>query len=182
MANQYNQAIDEQLVEIVRSVDREAYSYIMRRYESKLKRYAYYLIGDEDIAADVVQESFINAYINLQSCDCRRSFSSWMYRIVHNQAMNVVKRKKIFVSTEEMKEIRVENEIEDAVIKQELVDHVHDCLLTLPLPYKLPLVLFFLEDKTYQEISDILRIPINTVATRINRAKGIIKKICQKKR
>ncbi|MDD5681358.1 MAG: sigma factor-like helix-turn-helix DNA-binding protein, partial [Candidatus Omnitrophica bacterium] len=56
----------------------------------------------------------------------------------------------------------------------------HKCLNKMSIIYKEPLSLYYLEEKSYEEISDILRIPIGTVGTRINRAKGLMKKICQK--
>ena len=72
-------------------------------------------------------------------------------------------------------------DIEDDFIKAELIKHAHHCLDQMPIIYKEPLSLFYLEEKSYGEISDILRIPVGTVGTRVNRAKGIMKKLCQKK-
>jgi RNA polymerase sigma-70 factor, ECF subfamily len=83
---------DEQLVEEVRSKDQELYSHIVDRYQAKLMRYIKYLIFDEYKAADVVQETFIKAFINLNGFDTRKKFSSWIYRIAHNEAMNSVKK------------------------------------------------------------------------------------------
>jgi RNA polymerase sigma-70 factor (ECF subfamily) len=70
--------------------------------------------------------------------------------------------------------------VEDEFIKSELVSQAHNCLARMPVLYKEPLSLFYLEEKSYEEISDILRIPIGTVGTRVNRAKGMMKKLCQK--
>ena len=85
---------DEELVEIVRSEDKELYSELVYRYEDKLVRYANYLIGDEHKAADAVQEAFIKAFINIKSFDLKKKFSSWIYRIVHNESINLVKKDK----------------------------------------------------------------------------------------
>ena len=71
-------------------------------------------------------------------------------------------------------------DIEDELIKKELVDRTHNCINSMPVIYKEPLTLFYLDEKSYDEISDILRIPVNTVGTRISRAKSIMKKICEK--
>ena len=70
--------------------------------------------------------------------------------------------------------------IEDEFIKTELKKTTHDCLKQLPIKYREPLSLYFLEEKTYEEISDIIRMPINTVGTHIYRAKILMKKICKK--
>jgi len=73
-------------------------------------------------------------------------------------------------------------DLEDDLIKKELINHTHNCLNKMPILYREPLSLFFLDEKTYEEISDILRIPIGTVGTRISRAKKIMKKLCEKNR
>lgn len=171
---------DEQIVEIVRSKNKEYYAEIIRRYQNKLMRYAMTIIGDENRANDAVQEGFIKAYINLNGFDIKKKFSSWIYRIVHNESVNLLsKQQKLVPITDDMK-LDSGIDLEENVIKNELVSHAHDCLNRMPMLYKEPLSLYYLEEQTYEEISDILRIPINTVGVRINRAKGMMKKLCQK--
>jgi RNA polymerase sigma-70 factor (ECF subfamily) len=170
---------DEKIVELIRKKDKELYVHIIKRYHAKLIRYANYLISDEHNAEDVVQESFIKAYINLNVFDTKKIFSSWIYRIVHNEAMNLIKKKKNQVSLYEDNDFDSGIDIEDEFIKKELKNRTHDCLKQMPIMYREPLSLYFLEEKSYEEISDILRIPIGTVGTRINRAKVLMKKICQ---
>jgi len=171
---------DEQLVKYIREQDKEAYAEIINRYEDKLMRYALYLTGDDDKAADVVQEAFIKAYINLNGFDIRKKFSSWIYRIVHNEAMSVLRKHHKDVAIFEDVDFDSGIDLENDLIKQELQARTHYCLGKMPILYREPLSLYFLEDKSYDEISDILRIPIGTVGTRINRAKVLMRKICQK--
>jgi len=171
---------DEKVAEIVRTKDKEAYAEIIKRYQTKLMRYANYIMGDEHKGADAVQEGFIKAYINLNGFDTKKKFSSWIYRIVHNEAMNMLSKHKKKQPMDEHVEFDSGINLEDEFIKNELVSHAHHCLEQMPIIYKEPLSLYFLEEKSYEEISDILRIPMGTVATRINRAKGIMKSICQK--
>ncbi len=179
--NTYEALTDEQIVEIVRTKDHDVFAYIIHRYEKKLLRYATYLINDEHMASDAVQESFIKAYINLRSFDLSKKFSSWMYRIVHNEAMNIVGKQKQYMPLDTALDIHDDIDIEDVLVKKELIEHVQDCVNKMPILYKAPLTLFFLEDRSYEDISDILRIPMGTVATRINRAKSMMRSICQKK-
>jgi|SRR3989344_6203342 len=172
--------LDEEVIEIVRTHDKEAYAEIIKRYQAKLMRYASYIIGDEHIGADVVQEGFIKAYINLNGFETKKKFSSWIYRIVHNEAMNVLSKHKKQRPLDD--QVWFENgvNLEDEFIKNELASRTHHCLEQMPIIYKEPLSLFYLEEKSYEDISDILRIPIGTVGTRINRAKRFMKKLCQK--
>ena len=72
---------DSDVVEIVRTRDKEAYAEIIKRYQMRLMRYASYITGDEHKGVDVVQEAFIKAYVNLNGFDTKKKFSSWIYRI-----------------------------------------------------------------------------------------------------
>jgi RNA polymerase sigma-70 factor, ECF subfamily len=176
-----NKLSDEKVVKFVREKDKESYREIIKRYQNKLMRYALYLTQDEHKAADVVQETFIKAYKNLNNFNEKRKFSSWIYRIAHNEAMNFFKKKqfKKIILNEDL-DFDSGIDLQDNLIKKELQENIHHCLKKISLLYREPLTLYFLEEKSYEEISDILRIPIGTVGTRINRAKILMKKICQK--
>jgi len=88
----YENLSDEGLVGLVRSKDQELYAVLMRRYQAKLLRYANYLVRNNQRAEDVVQEAFIKAFVNLQGFNTKKKFSSWIYRIVHNEAINQLKK------------------------------------------------------------------------------------------
>ena len=83
---------DEEIVEKVQSEDQEFYNYLMERYQSRLLRYANNLVKDEHRAKDIVQEAFTRAFINLNGFNPRKKFSSWIYRIVHTEALNILKK------------------------------------------------------------------------------------------
>lgn len=171
---------DEEVVQKVCASDKELYAEIIRRYQTKLLRYASYLMYDEQAGADVVQNGLIKAYINLRGFNTKKKFGSWLYRIIHNEAMNALGKNKNQRGIYEHDHFESNIDIEEDVIKKELVEHAHLCLEEMPLLYREPLSLYYLEEKSYEEISDILRLPPGTVATHINRAKGIMKKLCQK--
>ncbi len=172
---------DEELTELVKKGDKELYGQLVERYQTKLARYAYFLLGDHAKASDAVQEGFIKAYINLQGFNPKKKFASWLYRIVHNEAMNLVDKHKNTIILEPDVDFDGGYNPEDDYFRQELIDHMQECLEQLALIYREQLSLYYLDNKSYEEISDILRLPMGTVATRINRAKVIMKKICQTK-
>jgi RNA polymerase sigma-70 factor, ECF subfamily len=176
-----NNLSDEKLVLKIRTKNKELFSFIIKRYQDKLLRYATYLSQDENKAADIVQEAFIKAYINLNSFNIKKKFSSWIYRITHNEAMNSLRGSHKQFSLNEDFDIDSGINLEDEIIQKELKEHISWCFTKIPIIYREPLSLYFLEEKTYEEISDILKLPVNTVGTRINRAKILMKKICQKK-
>jgi len=171
---------DEKLINLICGKNKELYVHVIKRYQNKLMRYANYLVNDESDAADIVQVSFVKAYINLKGFDTKKRFSSWIYRIVHNESMNLIGKQKKQVSLYDETDFDSGIDIEDDFIKKELKNQTYNCLNQMPIIYKEPLSLYYLEEKSYEEISDILRIPMGTVGTRINRAKVIMKKICLK--
>jgi len=176
----YEKLSDEEVVEDVRSKDQELYSVIVERYQNKLLRYAGNLIKDEDRASDVVQDSFIKAFINLNGFDTKKKFSSWIYRIVHNETINIAKKYQKELPILDDFDFQSDESIEDNFKQKETAAKVKKCLQEIPLLYSEPLTLFYIDEKSYKEIGDILRIPMGTVATRISRAKILMKKICQK--
>jgi RNA polymerase sigma-70 factor (ECF subfamily) len=171
---------DEEIIEKVRTSNQDLYSVIIDRYQKKLVRYVNNLIKNEDKAIDVVQESFIKAFVNLNSFNIEKKFSSWIYRIAHNQAINLAKKYQKETPLLEDWDFESDDDVEKDFEEKETMDKVEYCLRNIPLLYSEPLSLFYLDEKSYEEISDILRIPMGTVATRINRAKKIMKNICQK--
>ncbi len=172
------QLTDEQLVEIIREKDRELYSEIIKRYQVKLSHYLRKFIYDSDEIEDVLQTVFIKTYKNLYGFDIQKKFSSWIYKIAHNEAINHLKKNFKGQLTLEEVEYRIIDEkinLPERIDKILLKKKVEKCLSNIKLKYREPLILFYFEQKTYEEISDILRIPKSTVGTLISRGKKIFK-------
>lgn len=177
---------DNQLVAL--SINDSQYFYcLMKRYEEKLARYVHrftYLSSDD--ITDIVQESFINAYRHLNDYDYDLKFSSWLYRIVHNQAINYMKKNKQSVKIdvenddEFVEWLVADTNIEKETITKHFNDYVKTVIEKLKPDFKEVIVLKFFEDKAYSEISDILQKPMGTVATLLSRAKIQFKKIYEK--
>lgn len=170
---------DEKLVEVVRSHDQERYRELVERYQDKLLRYVTHITKDHDKAVDVVQDTFIKAFANLHGFNVNRKFSSWIYRIAHNEAVNAVTSRKWQISLDAHEwipnTISSGENLESQLEEQELAEELRELIDDLPLKYREPLVLFFFEGLQYEEISDVLRLPTSTVGTRIRRAKKLLK-------
>jgi RNA polymerase sigma-70 factor (ECF subfamily) len=164
------------------SEDINYFACLYERYEEKLLRYISRISqADYDEAKDILQESFIKAWINLNDFNNELKLSSWLYRIVHNETISFCRKKKSYgknnkISIDENVLIAYENEMENDLGDEEKDILTNDVLNSLPLKYKEVLVLKFLERMSYEEVSDVLKIPEGTVATRINRAKKLFKK------
>jgi RNA polymerase sigma-70 factor, ECF subfamily len=129
---------------------------------------------------DILQNVFIKAFENLNSYDDNYKFNSWIYRIAHNETVNYLKKnKKIgisFVDIDLISPILFAKESSDeSVLTEEKKLEIEKVLDKIDIKYREILVLNFFEDMSYDEISDILKIPISTVGTRVRRAKEKVK-------
>ena len=188
MINEKCQNLEDKELVALSIKDSQYFYCLMIRYEKKLSSYVhrFTFLTDADIA-DVVQESFINAYTHLNDCDCNLKFSSWLYRIVHNQAINFLKKNKhgININIDEDSSDFVDWLVSDTNIEKETVtkhfnEDIKKIIDKLNPDYKEVLLLKFFEDKDYHEISDILQKPMGTIATLISRAKLQFKTIYEK--
>src|SRR5574343_161169 len=119
---------DEELVQKILKSDKELYNVIIDRYQTKLMRYANNLTRDKYKATDAVQESFIKAFINLNSFDKKKKFSSWIYRITHNEIINIIKKHKWEIPLPEEWDFESNENIEDTFEKKENEEKIERCL------------------------------------------------------
>jgi len=170
---------DEQIIEVIRVENKGLYSEIIKRYQSKLSHYLRKFIYNPDELEDVLQAVFIKTYKNLFSFNMNKKFSSWIYKIAHNEAINYIRKNSAShqVSLDKVeyqiidKNIDLGKNFDQILLKKQ----IENSLSQLKLKYREPLILFFFEQKSYEEISDILRIPKSTVGTLISRGKKMLK-------
>lgn len=177
-----NKYTDKEIIKIISTWDINAFYCIVNNYEEKLLKYILRITNiDLEDAENLLQEVFIKVYKNINDYNNGFSFSSWIYRITHNITIDFHRknRNKINISLETDDNeyqnlieiidswINIEKEIKN----KELIKKIINILNSLDIKYKDILILKFLEEKNYEEISDILKIPPWTVATLINRWK-----------
>lgn len=177
---------DEEIVDL--SIENsDIFSYIIKRYKEKLRRYIKRLTyASEDNVDDILQDVFIKAYVNIRSFDPTLKFSSWIYRIAHNESISFYRKKKkhddTFLYDEDVIEnISDEIDIEKDFINLEFKKSFTEAINELDEKYRNVIILKFIEGKDYDEISDIIKKPPGTVATWINRGKEKLKVIVKKK-
>lgn len=165
------------------------FGHIVLRYEDKLSRYIRRLgVGNEDDRKDVLQNIFIKVYKNLNGFDQSLSFSSWIYRIAHNEAISWYRKTHarpeghLVGDSEDV--LALLSSSEDNAEKQFDItvnaEEINRALQALDEKYRDALILRFFEHKEYEEISDILKIPPGTVGTLIYRGKQELKKKLEK--
>lgn len=166
-------------------VERAFFGEIVERYEARLGRYIARLgVVDPDDRDDVLQNVFIKVYKNLNNFDQSLSFSAWIYRIAHNEAISWYRRRKArpegYLAAEsdmitslladdniERPDERFDREIDSKIMLREL-EQLDDKYLEV-------LILRYFEHLEYEEISDVLQIPVGTVGTLVHRAKKQLK-------
>jgi len=186
----YQNVSDEELVR--QSLEnRELFYHLIKRYERKLLKYIKRITNvTPEEAEDLLQEIFIKVYRHLNGFDQKLKFSSWLYRIAHNEVINFAKKKKsglaYYYSSEMdthdmlLENLAGEDDVHGNYVFMESRERVWQALMELPLKYREVLVLKFFENRSYREMSDILRKPEGTVATLVNRAKKKFTKIASK--
>lgn len=175
---------DEQVAQAVQKGDFSAFGVLVERFEPKLLRYSRKFLFDHEDGKDIVQEVFMKAYGNIQSFDVKRSFSSWIYRIAHNEFINAIKKKgreplSFFDPDTLFPHPTAPTQADDELKKQEIKEMVEKCLDKLDAKYREPLVLYYYEDMDYKQISEIMHIPVSTAAIRLKRGKEALQKVYQ---
>ena len=186
-----NQALDDksdlELVQLTLS-NQENFLYLVNRYEKKLLRFIQRISGlDNDDAQDLLQEAFIKIYQNLNDFDQHLKFSSWAYRIVHNQVISNYRKNKsrpqlsLFeLDLESCEELTSDFDINQNIDQSILRKQIIKALKNIDLKYQEVIILKYLEDKSYEEISDIIKKPLSTVGTLLRRGKKALEKELKK--
>lgn len=165
---------DNDCVKEVLAGDKEAYGFLIHKYKDKIYTLLLRMIHDAQDAQDLTQECFIKAYHYLHSFDPERKFSSWLYRIAVNLCLNALQaRQKIQRHPAEWDDewLIDESSPESILLQKEHVSEIREVIEELPEHYRIVLLLRYLEDMSYQEISAVLEVPISTVQVRLHRAK-----------
>jgi len=176
-----NESTDEELAILVQGNNDVAFGVLIERYQGRLLRYGKKFLSDDDHIEDIVQEVFIKTYQNIRGFDTDRKFSPWIYRIAHNAFVNALRKKHrepvisvdFDIFTDHPQEHYDPAEEEDRKAIRAVVE---SGLAALPPIYKEILVLYYIEEMSYQEIVDILHVPLGTVSVRLRRGREALKK------
>lgn len=166
---------DEEIVKKIIEGDSFLFECIVDRYFDSLMRYGRKFITDKEDIKDSIQEIFIKVFENIKKFDTSRSFKPWIYRVAHNVYVNHLRFSSRIPYIMEwdtftglsVKDEKYETEKENKTIKEELEVH----LSKISPAHREVLTLYYLEEMSYKEVSEVLHIPINSVGVRISRAK-----------
>ncbi len=186
---------DSRLVVLCKRGDFNAFEALVRKHEKNMLNIAYRMIGNYEEACEIVQDAFVSAFKNISNFKEQAKFSTWLCTMVINLSKNRLKQLKsqlyyerfsiddpVYTGESHIKTEPASNEpsVIERLEKKETQENVQACINSLEDELRETLVLRDIQGFSYEEISDILKIPEGTVKSRLSRARGTLKD-CLKK-
>ena len=165
---------DEGLVQKIYTGEEHAFAEIYSRYQAPIFRFAFHMTGSMSAAEDVTQEVFLTL-LQFQKYDASKGpFAAYLFGIARHHVLRWMKKNQNYVSYSLLdQEIAIQP---DDLARDETIEDVRKAILTLPLQYREAVILCDLQEKSYQEASQILRCAIGTVRSRLHRARALLLK------
>jgi RNA polymerase sigma-70 factor, ECF subfamily len=176
---------DEELVTRSRGGDVDSFNQLILRWERPIYALAYRVIGREEDARDVCQETFLRAYRSLAGFKGQAKFSSWLYRIALNLCRDWMRRQRrapVSQFPEDMDlleataAVEPTESIEDLVARRELSAVVEEAMALLPEEQRTAIILKEYHGMTFQEIADLQACPLSTVKTRLYQGLAVLRR------
>lgn len=183
--------VETRLAKLACNGDRRAFNELVDMYKDKIFHLAYRMLHNVQEAEDVVQETFLRVYTNLNRFDEAQKFSTWIYRIGTNLCIDRLRKRKAAYSLDaEVNDSEgsdwysmlasSDRTPEGELLLSETQDQVRKAIDSLPEKYKSVVVLRYLHDMSLQEISDVLDMPVTTVKTRVHRGREFLRERLEK--
>jgi len=178
-APELHELSDLDLVQLTKDGDTEAFSTLVGRHQHLVYNLSYRFMRDSALAEDMAQEAFLKAYRLLSGFRGDCNFSTWMYRVTASVCLSELARR------------RKRNEVEFLPIHEghdshpghdsfDLPDLIHRCVGMLPSRYEIIVSLYYFKEISYEEIAQMLEIPMGTLKTWMHRARNQLRKIVEK--
>jgi RNA polymerase sigma-70 factor (ECF subfamily) len=174
---------DVQLVTSSKNGDQDAFSLLVQRYQRRVFNLVFRMLQNYEEANEITQEAFLAAWQGLRSFRGEARFSTWLYRIAYNCALKQLELRKRDLALQQALQTEQLFESDDPktahlemLDKQELIQ---EQLSQLPPKYRIVLILRHLQDMTYEEMAEVLTMPIGTIKTHLFRARNLLKERLQ---
>ncbi|MCE9582445.1 MAG: sigma-70 family RNA polymerase sigma factor [Planctomycetes bacterium] len=174
---------DEELMGRCRRGDAAAFTELYERHRDRSLRHATGMLGDADAAGDVVQEAFLYVFRKAPEWEPRAKFTTLLYRVVSSLSVTELRRRKTRKAEPMHDDAAADPRSgpESAVAGVELAGRVREALAEMPEAYREALALRFFEDLPYEEIAEMLDVPLGTVKSRIHNGLELLKGHFQRK-
>ena len=164
----------------------DGFEELVRRYQKQITGYVYRIVGDYDSSLDVTQEVFIKVYNSLHRYSSDYKFSTWLYRIAHNAAIDHLRRNSINPQSLETEnedgtyQLQIESPAPSPEKDREVSEwrtEIGQVIKRLPDAYKQLILLRHANDLSYDEIAEVTGLPLGTVKNRLFRAREMMRQI-----
>ena len=165
---------DAEVIESVLAGDIDRFGLLVDRYQDEFARYAKYMTGSEDEAADVIQESLVRAYRSLRQCGDRANFKGWLFRIVSNQCKTHLakrRRRRLEPLSDEATQVPSPADPEAETEGADVRWRVHQALQQLPTDQREALVLKYVEGLSLPEMAQALSASVSALKMRLLRGR-----------
>ncbi|XXM71598.1 RNA polymerase sigma factor SigW [Lysinibacillus sphaericus] len=181
------EALVKKRIKQVLKGDQSAFAELVELYRDKVFQICFRMLGNRHEAEDIAQEAFIRAYVNIETFNQKRKFSTWLFRIATNLCIDRIRKKKpdYYLDAEVAgtdgltmySQVAADVQMpEDEVENMELQETIQKEISKLPEKYRSVIVLKYIEELPLQEISEILDMPLGTVKTRVHRGREALRK------
>ena len=173
---------DTQLVKASQNGDEDAFAILVQRHQRRVFTTVLRMLQDYEEACEITQEAFLAAWLGLPSFRGAARFATWLYRIAYHCALKQLERRKrerslrAAIQAEQMlEEVNKQKQAEDSLELRDRQAIVREQMEELPAKYRIVLILRHLQEMTYEEMADILTMPIGTIKTHLFRARHLLK-------
>jgi len=169
----------EKVAELIKQAlnnDEHACQKILNLYKGRIFSYVYRMVKNYHDAEDITFDTFIKCFKALGKFDTSKKFSTWLYTIAHNQTIDFFRKNK-----QEYEYFDDRHAVNDDFVeeheKKKKMEKIDQALAKMPVLDRELVILFHREENSYQEISEILKIPVTTIKTRLHRARKKLREI-----
>jgi RNA polymerase sigma factor (sigma-70 family) len=174
--------MNHEIIQQAKRRDPKAINSIVHHHKDYVYRIAFLIVKDESTAKDLSQESFIKVMNKIHQYNDESKFETWLYRLVYNTCIDYLrKNNKPFTEINDMSEISYKTALEDLENNEKEIQIKH-YLSKLPDKYRISIELFYYQEKSYQEISEIMEESLSNIKILLFRAKKIFKELLIKER
>ncbi len=175
---------ENEIIEQIRKGDVRKYAALVDRHKDRAFTLAFRLVQDREEAEELVQDAFTRAYRSLEQFRGDAKFSTWLYRIVYNLCMTRVTRRKTRPESLDRYEAETHHErfvdddepgIDEQMENEDFKNIILEEVNRLPEPYRAAVALFYLQEMSYDEMTNVLQLPLGTVKTNLFRARNLLR-------
>lgn len=151
---------------------------LMTEYGDQLTRLAYSYVKDKEMAKDLVQNTFVKCYLNIDTFKHNSTVKTWLYRITINECKDYIKSwdyKRVRVLDIFQSNTKKSQSAEEIVINKTERNEIKSSIFYLPMKYREIIFLYYFEEMTMEEVAALTDLPINTIKTRLRRGKMLLK-------